>query len=613
LPFEDSRRLTGGNLFFASTGAVLELVRVAADDSLLADWRARVARAREHLGWERAGATAAWQAGASAPATVARLHAGGASLAITAPCDQLFTATEVNEWALCSALFERDPSRWASLAQALVAAAVEAADGADVGDPPVLEEAPALARLRRLSGLEARPDLLRLLDAAAARKLPCVLDENILTLGAGAGGLDYAIASLPTVENVPWEVLKDIPTTVITGSNGKTTTVRLVAACARRQGWSAGYNCTDGVVVDSKVVASGDYSGPAGTRLVMRDPRVEAAILETARGGILRRGIAVGHAHAAVVTNVSRDHFGEYGIYDLDGLADAKLSVASIVARGGLLVLNADDPLMQLKAGGLAQRFGYCPRLGWFALDADSPVLRTHRAGGGVTCGVRDGRLWLEFGDAGYDLGRVTAMPLTVEGSAAYNTANLAAAALAAAAMGVEPNTVRAVFADFGSDPADNAGRLMRFDVDGVTVLVDYAHNPEGIRGFLAVAQHFRRCDGRLGMELGHAGNRQDSDLEDVARVAAAFKPDLVVVAEHQDYLRGREPGEVPRIIRAELLRQGLPPTAIEVHMSEIEAVRHALDWARPGDVLALMVHSSIARNATLGMLGAGPAPATGR
>ncbi len=608
MPFEDSRRLTGGNLFFASTGAVLDLSGVAADESLLSGWRARVIRAYAHLGWEAGLAAAdAWQAGTATATPVARLHAGGASLAITASCDQLFTATEVNEWALCAALRERDPMHWAGLEEALVAAAVEAADGAEVPDPPVLEEALALARLRRLADLEARPALRQLLDAADARGLPYELDETVLTLGAGVGGMGYPIDHLPAVADVPWGALNDIPTVMVTGSNGKTTTVRLVAACARRQGWRAGYNCTDGVVVGSESVASGDYSGPAGTRLVLRDQRVEAAVLETARGGILRRGIAARHAHAAVVTNVSCDHFGEYGIHDLEGLADVKLSVAGVVTPGGLLVLNADDPLLRRKARGLAQRFGRRPRLAWFALDADSPVLRSHRADGGATCGVRDGRLRLTLDSGEHDLGSVAGMPLAVGGSASYNVANLAAAALAAAAIGVGPAAISSEFAVFGIDPADNPGRLMRFEVDGVTVLVDYAHNPEGIRGLLAVAAHLRREDGRLGMQFGHAGNRQDSDLQDVARAVASFRPDLVIVAEHADYLRGRTAGEVPRIIVAELQRQELPEESIRVCPSEVEAARQALAWARPRDVLALMVHSAAARTAVLEILGAAP------
>lgn len=583
---------------------MLELAGVAADDTVLTGWRARVDRARARLGWASSTSLAdSSRVRPSSQETVARLHANGASLALAAPCDQLFTATEVNEWALCAALFERDPYHWAALQDALAVAAAEAEAGPASAVRPVLDEAAAMARFEQLADLEARPELRALLDAADARGLPYVLDETVLTLGAGVGGRSFALDVLPFVADVPWGDVRGIPAAVVTGSNGKTTTVRLIAACLRMQGWRSGYNCTDGVFVDGEAVATGDYSGPDGTRRVMRDPRVEAAALEIARGGILRRGIAVNRVQVAVVTNVSPDHFGEYGIHDLDGLADVKLSVASVVPPDGLLVLNADDVQLRAKAGALAQRFGRCPPLAWFALDADAAALRAHREHGGATCGVRSGRLLLARGGEEHDLGAVASMPLTVAGSAHYNIANLAAAALAAAALGVAPERVAAVFARFGSSPSDNAGRMMRFDVGGVTVLVDYAHNPAGLRGLLGVAEHLRGETGRLGMLLGHAGNRQDADIEEVARVAAGFSPELVVVKENEAHLRGRLPGEIPRIIRRALLRHGLRESALPVCASEFEAVRLALGWARPGDVLVLPVHSAAARAATLALL----------
>jgi cyanophycin synthetase len=596
LPFEDSRRLTGGNLFFASTGAVLELVAATADDALLGAWRARVERARARLGWP-------------GPGAVARRHARGVTLALAAPCDQLFLATEVNEWALCAALLERDPQRWAGLEHALVAAAL--ADAAEPGAVivPVLEESAALARFTRLAAREARPALRALLAAAERRGLPQVLDEAVLTLGTGAGGRSFGLADLPAVAAVPWDGLHAIPTAIVTGSNGKTTTVRLLAACAQVHGWRTAYNCTDGVFFEGEVLASGDYSGPAGARLVLRERSATAAILETARGGLLRRGLAVPHVRAAVVTNVSSDHFGEYGIDDLDGLAEVKLSVTAVVDRDGLLVLNADDALLCAKADGLARRFGFSPPLGWFALDADRPVLGAHRRRGGATCGVRDGRLRLDHAGVEHDLGPVAAMPLTVHGSATYNIANLAAAALVAAALGVGAATIAAVFARFGARPADNPGRMMRFEVGGMQVLLDYAHNPAGLRGLLEVAARLRGVGGRLGLLLGHAGNRQDADIEELARVAAGFRPDLVVVKENEAHLRGRAPGEIPRIIRATLLGAGLPEAALPVCPSELEAARCALAWGRPGDVLALPVHSPAARAAVLALL---DRPATG-
>ncbi|HSY96559.1 MAG TPA: Mur ligase family protein [Steroidobacteraceae bacterium] len=532
-----------------------------------------------------------------------RRHAGGISLAVAAPYDQLFLATEVNEWAWCAALIERDPLRWSALEGALIAQAAEAADPAPLSEElqPVIEESAAFARFERLAALEAHPQLRALLDAAAARGLSHVLDESELTLGAGAGGRSYPLDALPDAAGVPWAQLRNIPTAVVTGSNGKTTTVRLIAACARAHGWQPGYNCTDGVFLGDDALALGDYSGPAGARMVMREARTEAAILETARGGILRRGIAIARADAAVVTNVSADHFGEYGIHDLAGLADVKLSVAPVVAPDGLLVLNADDAELRTQADALVRRYGERPPLGWFALDADHAVLREHRRHGAPTCGVRDGRLTLSQGGTENDLGAIADMPLSIGGIAAYNVANMAAAALAAAALGITPITIAAVFARFGLSLDDNPGRMMRFTVGGVCVLVDYAHNPDGLRGFLQVADHLRT--GRLALLLGHAGNRNDADIEELARVAAQFRPDLVVVKENEAHLRGRALGEIPRIICAELKRLGLPDSALAVRGSEVDAARYALDWARPGDVLALPVHSSDARATVVALL----------
>ena len=272
------------------------------------------------------------------------------------------------------------------------------------------------------------------------------------------------------------------------------------------------------------------------------------------------------------------------------------------MAADGLLVLNADDALLRARARGLAQRFGTAPPLGWFALDADAPVLRERRAAGEPTCGVRAGRMILGYGGGDFDLGAVAAMPLSIDGSAVYNVANLAGAALAAAALGIAPATIAAVFADFGTRATDNIGRMMRFDVGGVKVLVDYAHNPDGLRGLLKVALHLRGS-GRLGVLVGHAGNRQDADLEAVAREAAGFHPDVVVVKESEAHLRGRAPGEIPRIMRAALLAAGVAEAAVVVRMSEVEAARYALDWAAPGDVLALPIHSATARAEVLALL----------
>jgi UDP-N-acetylmuramyl tripeptide synthase len=281
-----------------------------------------------------------------------------------------------------------------------------------------------------------------------------------------------------------------------------------------------------------------------------------------------------------------------------------KLSVAAPVDSGGLLVLNADDAILRQGAENLTVRFGRRPPLGWFALDAQQPLLCDHRLRGGSTCGVHHGRLLLHHRGETHDLGPVSAMPLSIGGVAAYNIANLAAAALAAVALGISAASIRAVFASFGRNAHDNPGRMMRFEVGGAQVLIDYAHNPDGLRGFLSVARRLRGEGGRLGVLLGHAGNRKDEDIQALAAAAAEFCPDLIVVKENESQLRGRSPGEVPGIIRRELLRLGFPEAALPVRTTEFDAARYALDWARPGDVVALPLHGPLARAAVLTFLG---------
>ncbi len=548
----------------------------ARDPAVLEAWHGRVLRALGELRWP-------------ADAVCAVAHRSGASLALAAPADQLFTATEVNEWALAASIAEREPAA----APALIAAL--AAEQPDEAEPPVLEPAGALLRLRRRAAREAKPRLRALIEAARSRGLPYLLDDEALTLGAGAGGHTWPLAELPEPAAVDWSALRAVPTALVTGTNGKTTVVRLLAACARAAGLTTGYCCTDGVFVAGNALGTGDYSGPAGARRVLRDTHTEAAILETARGGILRRGLAVARADVAVITSIAADHFGEYGVHDLEALVDVKLAVARAVDGRGLLVVNADDALLARRAPGSGKP------LGWFALDADAPLLAAHRQGGGATAGVRGGRLVLFHAGAEHDLGAVAAMPLAAGGHSHFNVANLATAALGAAGLGIAPATIAAVFAGFGARPEDNAGRLMRYELGGLDLIVDFAHNPTALAGLVDFARHLRG-GGRLALLLGQAGNREDADIDRLAAVAVAARPDLVVVKELGSYLRGRGSGEVPALLKRALTDAGFAPDAIGEAADEDRAVRLALAWAREGDVLVLPLHSRDGRGHALAL-----------
>lgn len=562
-PFEGSRRLTGPNLYFAGCGAVLETTSVP-EASQLTEWRERVAWACAELGW-------------SAGSVVARPHRGGAALAFEAPFDQLFCATEINEWAWTVAC-----------AQHVLHAP---------GHPSAWDRLPALVTLKAMAAAERDPTLRGLVTAARQQGLPVLWDDDEFSLGLGSGSRVWPRHSLPTVDAVDWSVLHDAPVAMVTGSNGKTSTVRLLAACCLEHGWDTGFNCTDGLFLNGELLKSSDYSGPAGARAVLRNRKVQAAVLEAARGGMLRRGLAYDRADAAIVTNISADHFGEYGIDDLEGLAQAKLSIARGLRPAGTLVLNADD----------AQLRGHAPvgsRLAWFALDFDASALREARAAGLATCGVSDGRLLLSGRSGNEDLGAVVDMPLTVGGAARYNIANLAGTALLADSLGIAAQTTARVFARFGAQRSDNPGRLQRWRLDGMEVLLDYAHNPDGLRGLLDAARALRG-QGRLGLVLGQAGNRQDLDVQALAAVAATFKPDRIVLKDMDGYLRGRKPGEVPALLAEELLKQGTHHDALVTVLPEFEAACSLLDWGRSGDVLVMPIHALGARRAVSDLLDA--------
>ena len=450
--------------------------------------------------------------------------------------------------------------------------------------------------LRAAAKAEARPALIALMQATHEHHLPFLADDDEVTIGEGNGSRSWFIDDLPSPDAVPWKELHAIPTVLVTGSNGKTTTVRLLAAMTRAHGWRTAHSCTDGVYFEGNALEAGDFSGPTGARTALRQSEAQAAILETARGGMLRRGLAITHANAAIVTNIAADHFGEYGIHDLDDLASAKLVVARAIDADGLLVLNADDPVLVRQSESLA-----CP-LGWFALDFDLPLLAAQRAADRPTSGVRDGRLLLALDNGLHDLGEVAAMPLTLNGRAAYNIANIAGAALTATALGIPADTIALALSRFGQAQADNPGRLQRWQFGALDVFVDYAHNPDGLQGLLEAVDAKRRT-GRLAIVLGHAGNREDADLRAVAAMAATVHPDLVMLKDIAGYERGRAAGEIAAIMRTQLLADGVPADAIRTCLDEVEAARVPLAWARDGDLLVLPIHEMEAREQVTALL----------
>jgi UDP-N-acetylmuramyl tripeptide synthase len=457
-----------------------------------------------------------------APQLGVRRHARGSTLSFTAPAAVLMSATSVNEWAL-----ER--------------AAVHAAVAFDATELEAtrlpLDPADALVALRTLVAAEA---------------------------------------DTPPADAAP---IKDraIPIVLVTGSNGKTTTARLLAAMLRQQGHTVGLCSTDGVFVGDETIETGDWSGPVGARRVLGDARVTAAVLETARGGLLRRGLVVPRADVAVVTNVAADHFGEYGIHALADIAELKSSLAYGLHAGGTLVLNGDDPL----------------------LDPAAPTARLHAAARALPADRRVTfsleRSWPTT------LPPIDEIPITVRGAARFNVANALAAATAAQALGIPAGDIAAALRAFGTDPRDNVGRLMQLPLGGALVVVDYAHNPHGMRALLTTARAMSA--GRLLLLLGQAGDRDDDAIRALARTAWAAGPAIVVLKELDGYRRGRAPGAVPTLLADELARAGATPAQLTTVLDELDAVRALLAQARRDDLVVLPVHALETRTRVLALL----------
>jgi UDP-N-acetylmuramyl tripeptide synthase len=291
----------------------------------------------------------------------------------------------------------------------------------------------------------------------------------------------------------------------------------------------------------------------------------------------------VERADVAVVTNVADDHLGEFGVQSLDTLAETKLLVARAIGAAGRVVLNADDTVLVRAARELTAP------VAWFSLDQENPVVAAHLGRGGMAAVAVDDALVLFEQGRGTVVAPVSEIPLTMGGAARHNVANALAAMAAAGGLGIPLEAVERTLRTFGADPADNPGRGNLFDLGGVRVLVDYAHNPHGMRALVAAASGITA--GRRLLLLGQAGDRSDEAIRDLARAAMPLRPDRVIAKETDLYRRGRAPGEVPGLVADEFRRLGVPPDQVILGGGELESAREALAWARPGDLLVFALH----------------------
>jgi cyanophycin synthetase len=363
-----------------------------------------------------------------------------------------------------------------------------------------------------------------------------------------------------------------IPVVSVTGTNGKTTTVRMIGHILRQAGLRVGMATTDGVSVGGRLIQEADAAGPRSAEMILDDPAVEAAVLETARGGIVRRGLGYGKADVAVLTNITADHLGVDGVADLDDLTEVKALVAEEIQVGGTLVLNADDSRTAALATRPAVR-ARNPVIRYFSLDGHNPVIVAHRMSGGITCELRDRHLVEARGGEEAVLLSVDDLPGSFGGSAAHVIANALAACAACRALGVSAKDIRRALSTFTAEA--NPGRGSVYEVAGRPVVVDYGHNPAALAAMGRLLRDAWGGDPVAAVTL--PGDRRDDLVAETAATIAAWFG-RVVVYEDAD-LRGRAPGEMTALIRAAMVAQR-PNITIATADGPAGALRSALALA---------------------------------
>jgi cyanophycin synthetase len=418
--------------------------------------------------------------------------------------------------------------------------------------------------------------LVRVLDTVTAG--PQAVAEMIIAEGAALS--DAPLGSAPEL------IRPQIPVVAITGTNGKTTTARMIGHIARQAGRLVGWSSTDGVYIDGQLVEAGDFSGPSGAGRVLRHPGVELAVTETARGGILRRGVGVAYNDVSVVTNISADHLGLGGIDTLDQLAEVKAVITKITKPGGWCVLNADDPRT------LAMRLGTKARIWVFTRDPNSPGGRTVLSGGGRMTTLLGG--WVCVLAPGADplqVVEVIDVPMTLAGLSRVNVENVLAVTSATLALGFSVEQVADGLRSF--DPNENnPGRMNIWTLPvpsgTISVVIDLAHNEAGLEALLEIMGGIRPPHGRLLLGVGTAGDRGDEVFVRLGEIAA-LGADVVEIVHKGDYLRGRSMAEISELITQGAAHAGM--TIQRAHDTELGGLVSLVDQARQDDVVAVMTH----------------------
>ncbi|HXD92809.1 MAG TPA: cyanophycin synthetase [Bacteroidia bacterium] len=369
-----------------------------------------------------------------------------------------------------------------------------------------------------------------------------------------------------------------IPIIAITGTNGKTTTTRLIAHIVKNNGFRVGYTTSDGIYVQNSMLTKGDTTGPISAEFILKDPTVEFAVLETARGGILRSGLGFGKCDVAVVTNIQEDHMGLSDIHTLKDMANVKGVVARAVKRDGYTVLNADNEHCVSISKTTDCKIAY------FSINENNPIIIEHCKHGGIAAIYENGYITIKKGDWKFRVQKASHIPLTFGGKVTFMIYNVLAATLASYAYGFTIEDIKTSLETFIPSAAQTPGRMNLFDFKEYKVLIDFAHNADGFRGikeFLSTIE----SPYKIGIITG-TGDRRDDDIRDMGRISAEMFDHIII--RQDKFLRGRLADDIVKLL-VEGIHEVNPKQSYEYIPKEVEALKHALSLAKPGTYITAL------------------------
>jgi cyanophycin synthetase len=376
-----------------------------------------------------------------------------------------------------------------------------------------------------------------------------------------------------------------IPIIAVTGTNGKTTTTRLLAHIVKNNGYKVGFTTSDGIYIQNHMMEKGDTTGPLSAEYILKDPTVEFAVLETARGGILRSGLGFSRCDIAIITNIQEDHLGLADIHTLDDLARVKSVVVRSVKKDGWAILNAEDEQCLKIANELSCNIAY------FSMDENNPTVQKFAKEGKIVAVYENGFITIKKGEWKIRVERATHVPLTLGGKAKFMIANALAATLASYLWGFKTEDISLSLQTFIPSAAQTPGRMNIFDFKKFKVLIDFAHNPAGYRGveeYLATVEASKK----IGIIAG-VGDRRDEDIRECATIAARMFDHIII--RQEKHLRGRTEEEIIGLIMEGINASGRNVTH-EIITKEVEAIKHAINSAQEGTFITAL--SDVVTNA---------------